>query len=90
VVARFTEPATTAAAGLAVGYAIVVWVSGVIDGYTAEETAASAGGRSQMVALIARNRWFWIPPIYAVALLLVVVVTHVHGADAAQFMYRNF
>jgi alginate O-acetyltransferase complex protein AlgI len=76
--------------GLAVGYAIVVWVSGVIDGYTAEETAASAGGRSQMVALIARNRWFWIPPIYAVALLLVVVVTHVHGADAAQFMYRNF
>jgi hypothetical protein len=40
--------------------------------------------------VVARNRWFWIPPLYLLALLLVVIVAQTRGADAAQFMYRNF
>ena len=46
--------------------------------------------RSRIVALIAGNRWFWIPPLYVLALVIVVIVPHSRGSDAAQLMYRNF
>jgi D-alanyl-lipoteichoic acid acyltransferase DltB (MBOAT superfamily) len=75
---------------LAVGYGIVLLVIEVLDRYVAEPEAAHAHSGSGMIALLARNRWFWVPPIYILALLLVLIVTHTRGADAAQFMYRNF
>jgi alginate O-acetyltransferase complex protein AlgI len=70
---------------IAVGYAIVLLVVDALDRYTLEPHAGSP-----IIALLARNRWFWIPPLYVSALLLVVFVTNTRGADAAQFMYRNF
>ena len=75
---------------LAVGYAIVLLVIGVLDRHSVEPKTAAANSRPGIIALIARNRWFWIPPLYVLALLLVVIVTHIRGADAAQLMYRNF
>jgi hypothetical protein len=69
---------------------IVLLMIEALDCYTTESKAAHARFGSEMIAFIARNRWFWIPPLYVLALLLVVIVTHTRGADAAQFMYRNF
>jgi hypothetical protein len=74
---------------LAVGYAIVLLVIEVLDRYSISEVS-SGQLRSGTVALMARSRWFWIPPLYLLALVSVVIVTHTHGADAAQFMYRKF
>ncbi len=74
---------------LAAGYAIVLLVIEGLDRYSARPEAAN-GRSSGMIALIARNRWFWIPPLYVLALLIVLIVTHTRGAGAAQFMYRNF
>jgi alginate O-acetyltransferase complex protein AlgI len=75
---------------LAAGYAIVLLTIEMLDRYSVEPEGAHASSNSGMIALIARNRWFWIPPLYLLALLLVLVVTHTRGADAAQFMYRKF
>jgi hypothetical protein len=58
--------------------------------YSVDPEVADPRSSSGVFTLIARNRWFWIPPLYLLALLLVVIVTHTRGADAAQFMYRNF
>jgi alginate O-acetyltransferase complex protein AlgI len=74
---------------LAVGYAIVLLGIEVLDRYSISEVS-SGHLRSGTVALMARSRWFWIPPLYLLALVTVVIVTHTHGADAAQFMYRKF
>jgi alginate O-acetyltransferase complex protein AlgI len=75
---------------LAVGSVIVLLVIEALDRYSAEPGVANARPRSATIALIARNRWFWIPPLYVLALLLVVIVTHTRGVDAAQLMYRKF
>jgi hypothetical protein len=39
---------------------------------------------------MARWRWFWIPPLYALALLFLLIVTLTRGASTAQFMYNKF
>jgi alginate O-acetyltransferase complex protein AlgI len=75
-------------AALALGYAVVLLVIGALDRYAVEQEASAA--RSRIVDLIAGNRWFWIPPLYVLALVIVVIVTHSRGSDAAQLMYRNF
>ena len=75
---------------LALGYAIVLLVIEVLDRYSPGAEDSGAGSSSGVIAAIARNRWYWIPPLYVLALLLVVIVTHAGSANAAQFMYRNF
>ena len=75
---------------LAAGYAIVLLVAEELYRYSVDPEVADPRSSSGVFTLIARNRWFWIPPLYLLALLLVVIVTHTRGADAAQFMYRNF
>lgn len=71
---------------LVAGYGIVLCAIESLDRYSVEPEASHPG----MIALVARNRWFWIPPLYVTALVLVLIVTHTRGADAAQFMYRKF
>ena len=75
---------------LAAGYAIVLLVSDSLDRYSREPETASARSRSALVTVLARNRWYWIPPLYGLALLFVFIVTHSQGEAAAQFMYRSF
>jgi hypothetical protein len=74
---------------LATGYAAVLLVTDMLDRESSGD-AVDAASQSSIIAVVARNRWFWIPPLYILALLLAVVVTHTRGADAAQFMYRKF
>jgi alginate O-acetyltransferase complex protein AlgI len=75
---------------LSAGYAVAQLAIDALDRYPAEPESPKTPSRSGIIALIAHNRWFWIPPLYVLALLLVVIVTHTRGANAAQFMYRNF
>ncbi len=77
-------------AALAAGYVLVLSVSTVLDRYSVGPETPSANSHSGVFAALARNRWFWIVPVYVLALLVVLFVTHSRGADAAQFMYRKF
>jgi hypothetical protein len=43
-----------------------------------------------MFGFMARWRWFWIPPLYALALIFLLLVTLTQGASTAQFMYNKF
>ena len=77
-------------ATFAAAYAIVLPTIEALDRSSNRLSNDAENGNAGVIALIARNRWLWVPPLYAVALLLVTVVTHTRGADAADFMYRNF
>jgi alginate O-acetyltransferase complex protein AlgI len=76
-------------AAVAVGYAIVVAVSSALAGCSAD-SATSEIEASTLVAVFARHRRYWLPPLYVLALLAVVAVTNTVGANSAQLMYRNF
>jgi len=69
---------------LAVGYACAVFVA---DSLNQSSQIPDARGFS---ALMARYRWFWIPPLYALALLLVWMITATQTGGVGQMMYRNF
>lgn len=69
---------------LALGYAAVMTIGKVLDGY-AEDSATSGP-----VALLARWRWFWVPSIYVLALLFILMITQTQGGSAALLMYRRF
>jgi alginate O-acetyltransferase complex protein AlgI len=78
---------------LAVGYAIALFVIDRLNGYSTDQVdteAPPAEAPRGPVALLARWRWFWLPPIYALVLLFVLIVTLSRGTSTAQMMYGNF
>jgi len=80
-------------AAVAVGYGIVLCVIDAldrhsVDTHSADPQASEAG--TGFVALAARWRWFWLPPLYTLALILLLIVTLTRGASTAQFMYNKF
>jgi alginate O-acetyltransferase complex protein AlgI len=75
---------------LALGYALVLLANDLLDLYSAELETTQAHAGSTILTAIARNRWYWIPPLYGLALLLVSIVTHTQDAGVGQFMYRRF
>jgi alginate O-acetyltransferase complex protein AlgI len=76
--------------GLAAGYAVALFAIDVLNRHSAVGEAEQVDPRPGAIALMARWRWFWIAPLYAVAMLFLLIVTFSHGATAAQFMYGNF
>ena len=77
-------------AGLAAGYAIVLLVIDALDRAAVEPQASTPGPRPGFAALAARWRWYWLTPLYLMALLLVIFVNLTQGGNAGQFMYRTF
>jgi alginate O-acetyltransferase complex protein AlgI len=78
---------------LAMGYMIVVLASDALDHQTIDRhTGSDAPAQSQSgtLALLARWRWFWIPSLYLLALIFVLLLTHGQEASAGQLMYRRF
>jgi alginate O-acetyltransferase complex protein AlgI len=73
-------------AALAIGYALVLYVAGRFTEYSKSPAQNSSGA----MAVLARWRWFWIPSLYAMALLFVFLITHGQEASAGQLMYRRF
>jgi len=37
-----------------------------------------------------RGRWFWIPPLYALAMILLLLITLTQSGGVGQLMYRGF
>ena len=72
---------------LATGYAVVLLITDAIE--TESETLDSRP-TSGAFAVLARHRWYWIPPLYGLTLLLVLIVTLTQSGGAAQLMYRGF
>jgi hypothetical protein len=75
---------------LALGYAAVLLVVQALDASLLEAGTPESNERSGFAALAARWRWYWVPPLYTVTLLFLLMVTLMRGADTAQFMYGNF
>lgn len=64
---------------LAAGYAIVLVVAPKLA-----PAADSPGG------FLLRSKWFWLPPLYLFAMMLLLMITLSQGGGAAQLMYRGF
>ncbi|MBV8051621.1 MAG: MBOAT family protein [Acidobacteriaceae bacterium] len=73
--------------GLSLGYAMVSVAAQALNG-TSQESSENA--RTGLTTLAARWRWYWLPPLYTVTLLFVLMVTLGRGTSTAQFMYGNF
>jgi len=77
-------------AAVAMSYATVASLSAAMDRSLVAASGTGGGARSRVIGTLARNRRFWVPPLYVLALLVVIAVTPNSGANAAQLMYRNF
>jgi alginate O-acetyltransferase complex protein AlgI len=77
-------------AALAGGYAIALLMADAFDRYSTEPNAGAPQPQGGVVALLARKRWYWIPPLYLLTLLIVWFVTFTQGGSTAQLMYRTF
>lgn len=75
---------------LAGGYGIVLLIAEALDRYTVEPQDAEAASGAGFLGRVARWRWFWIPPLYTLALIFLLIVTLTRGASTAQFMYTKF
>ena len=60
---------------LAAGYALVMLLGDALERST---------------ALFSRTLWYWMPPLYVLLLLVILVITRSQSVSAAQFMYRRF
>lgn len=73
---------------LAAGYAVVLLMSGALErASTPRETSRQQSG---VISLMARARWFWLPAVYALALLVVLMITLTQQGGVGQMMYRSF
>jgi alginate O-acetyltransferase complex protein AlgI len=78
---------------LAVAYTIVLFTADRLSRFSADQAdaeAAPAASPTGPIALLARWRWYWLPPLYALTLLFVLIITLSRGTTAAQMMYSNF
>jgi D-alanyl-lipoteichoic acid acyltransferase DltB (MBOAT superfamily) len=73
---------------LAAAYAAALLASGTLDRYANGEQTAEA--QSGFLAWMARNRWYWAPPLYVLTLFFLLMVTLTQSGGAAQLMYRGF
>jgi len=77
--------------GLALAYGAVLLVIAGLDRYSERLGAAETTSRSEVIAIIVRDRWVWLTPMYAFALLVVIwLVTRAQSAGASPFVYRSF
>jgi hypothetical protein len=65
-------------------------IADVLTRYSNEVQTSEAKSNQSMFGFMARWRWFWIPPLYALALIFLLLVTLTQGASTAQFMYNKF
>jgi hypothetical protein len=77
-------------AALALGYAIALMTVDAFDRSSAGAQISEGDANPGVIDFMVRWRWFWIPPLYALALLFLLIVTLTRGASTAQFMYNKF
>jgi alginate O-acetyltransferase complex protein AlgI len=90
------SPATYAAHALSPSLYLLVGVLGVGYALVLQITAKlvpqpeNIEAESNSPALLARWQWFWLPPLYLLAMLFLLMITVPEGNGAAQLMYRGF
>lgn len=72
-------------ATIAAGYAVTLLVTDILDRSSANKEATPG-----LWSFLSRTRGFWLPPLYGLALLFLLIVTLTQGPSTAQFMYRKF
>ena len=79
---------------VATGYAMVLFINNLLEAHsgTVDRDAAAANltRPSGFSEAIVQWRWFWITPVYFVALLFLLIVTLSQATSTAQLMYGNF
>lgn len=75
---------------LALGYTAVLLVIQTLNCRAVAAESENEASRPGFIALMARWRWFWIPPLYLLVMLFLLLVTLTQNASTAQFMYRKF
>jgi alginate O-acetyltransferase complex protein AlgI len=75
-------------AAIAAAYVITLLTIDALNSASSHQPATSES--PGFAVLLARSRWFWLAPLYAVALFFLLFVTISHGTSAAQMMYGNF
>jgi alginate O-acetyltransferase complex protein AlgI len=65
---------------LAAGYAAVLLISPKLQ----------PQGEATSQNFLVRGRWFWIPPLYALAMFLLLMITLTQSGGVGQLMYRGF
>jgi alginate O-acetyltransferase complex protein AlgI len=76
---------------LALAYAAVLLVMAAVDGYGERLGTKEASSRAKVINVIVRDRWVWLTPMYAFALLIVTwLVTRAQSAGSSPFVYRMF
>ena len=75
---------------LASGYTIVLLIVDSLNRVSTDAVDAEAPQAVGPMARLARWRWFWLPPLYVLALIFVLIVTLSQGTSTAQMMYGNF
>jgi alginate O-acetyltransferase complex protein AlgI len=76
---------------LAAGYGVVLLVVEALNRYSVGPEPSKGEPQQGVIALAARWRWFWVPSVYVLALLFVLMATHTQqGGGAALLMYRRF
>lgn len=74
---------------IATGYLLVLLVSDSLDRHIPE--AATGPPRAvDLFSWLAQTRWIWIPPLYVLALVAILMVNATQGPSAALFMYRAY
>ncbi len=76
---------------LGIGYATVLLIIAGLDRHAERLGTAEARARSEIITTMVRDRWVWLMPMYAVALLVATwLVTRAQSAGATPFVYRSF
>ena len=75
---------------LGLGYVMVLTVIDALDRYPIGVDTLENQTGSAIMAFLARKRWLWVPPLYALTLLLVLAVTLTQAPATSQFIYRAF
>ena len=77
-------------ATIALIYALALVTIDMLARHSDEAESPETSHQQGFLSLVARWRWYWIPPLYALALIFLLIVTLTHGASTAQFMYNKF
>jgi hypothetical protein len=77
-------------AAIASIYAVTLLILGMLQRYSEGAESSETAPQQGLLALVTRWRWFWIPPLYALAVVFLLIVTLTQGASTAQFMYNKF
>lgn len=76
--------------GLIAGYVGVLFAAKQISTHSMQQDGTSLNQTGGLIEVLIQKRWFWLPPLYALVLLVVTVVTFTQGTNAAQLVYRKF